>query len=211
MHYLLFYEVADDYVARRAPYREEHLKRGWAAAQRGELLLGGALANPVDGAVLLFQGDSPAVAENFAKADPYVTSGAVKRWYVREWNTVAGEGAANPVVPEGVTRPRTGVLRMWRGRATPERAHEYAYHAATRVFPKLKQIDGYRGAQLLRRKVNGVVEFMVLTFWESMAAVSRFAGAEPDRAVVEPEAQAVLSDFDETVSHFEVVESQLPR
>jgi len=96
MHYLLFYEVADDYLTRRAEFRNVHLRMGWEAAERGELVLGGALANPVDGAVLLFKGDSPAVAEKFAAADPYVTSGIVKRWYVREWTTVVGEMAANP-------------------------------------------------------------------------------------------------------------------
>jgi uncharacterized protein len=99
MHYLLFYEVGDDYVARRAEFRNAHLELGWKASERGELLLGGALANPVDGAVLLFKGDSPRVAEDFARVDPYVTSGIVKRWYVREWNTVAGQGSANPIRP----------------------------------------------------------------------------------------------------------------
>ncbi len=99
MHYLLFYEVADDYVTRRAEFRNMHLKMGWEAVERGELVLGGALANPVDGAVLLFKGDSPAVAEQFAAADPYVTSGIVKRWYVREWTTVVGDIAANPKRP----------------------------------------------------------------------------------------------------------------
>jgi uncharacterized protein YciI len=99
MHYLLFYEVAADYIERRAEFRNVHLKLGWEAVNRGELVLGGALSNPVDGAVLLFKGDSPEVAEAFAKADPYVTSGIVKRWYVREWTTVVGEIAANPKRP----------------------------------------------------------------------------------------------------------------
>ena len=99
MHYLLFYEAADDYVTRRAEFRNVHLKMGWEAAERGELILGGALANPVDGAVLVFKGDSPEVAEKFAKADPYVTSSIVKRWYVREWTTVVGDLAANPKRP----------------------------------------------------------------------------------------------------------------
>jgi hypothetical protein len=99
MHYLLFYEVGDDYVARRAPHRDVHLKLGWEAAERGELVLGGALANPVDGAVLLFKGDSPEVAEKFAKADPYVSSGIVTRWHVREWTTVVGDLSANPKRP----------------------------------------------------------------------------------------------------------------
>ena len=99
MHYLLFYEVADDYFARRAELRSAHLEKAWAASERGELVLGGALANPVDGAVLLFKGDSPAVAENFAKADPYVTQGLVRTWRVREWTTVAGATASTPVRP----------------------------------------------------------------------------------------------------------------
>jgi uncharacterized protein len=99
MHYLLFYEVGEDYVARRAQFRNDHLAKGWAASDRGELVLGGALANPVDGAVLLFTGESPAVAENFAKSDPYVLNGLVKRWYVREWTTVAGDLAATPIHP----------------------------------------------------------------------------------------------------------------
>src|SRR5206468_8295563 len=98
-HYLLFYEVGEDYVFRRAQYRNAHLERAWKASEGGELILGGALANPVDGAVLLFKGNSPEVAERFAKADPYVTSGTVKRWYVREWNTVAGEDASTPTKP----------------------------------------------------------------------------------------------------------------
>jgi uncharacterized protein YciI len=100
VHYLLFYEVGEDYVSRRAQFRELHLEKAWKASERGELILAGALANPVDGAVLLFQGDSPEVAEKFAKTDPYVLNGAVKRWYVREWTTVAGEAAATPVRPQ---------------------------------------------------------------------------------------------------------------
>src|SRR6267154_4559969 len=102
MHYLLFYEVGEDYVSRRAEFRDAHLEKAWKASERGELLLGGALANPVDGAVLLFRGDSPDVAEKFAKADPYVTSGTVKRWHVREWTTVAGEDSAMPIRPNPV-------------------------------------------------------------------------------------------------------------
>lgn len=99
MHYLLFYEAADDYVTRRSDFRNVHLQMGWEAAERGELVLGGALANPVDGAVLLFKGDSPEVAEKFAEADPYVKNGLVKRWYVREWATVVGNISSNPKRP----------------------------------------------------------------------------------------------------------------
>jgi uncharacterized protein YciI len=100
MHYLLFYDAAPDYLERRAALRAEHLALGRAAVARGELLLGGALADPVDGAVLLFRGESPAAAEAFAAADPYVRHGLVLRWRVRAWSTVVGEGAAVPIPAE---------------------------------------------------------------------------------------------------------------
>ena len=93
MHYLLIYDLVDDYVERRAPLRAEHLTLARAADARGELILGGALANPPDRAVLLFRGDSPAAAEAFATADPYVKNGLVTRWRVREWTTVVGKDA----------------------------------------------------------------------------------------------------------------------
>jgi uncharacterized protein YciI len=97
MHYLLFYDVVPDYAERRGPLRAEHLALAQAAVRRGELVLGGALADPIDGAVLLFRGTSPAVAEAFAAADPYVRQGLVTRWRVRAWNTVVGDGAATPL------------------------------------------------------------------------------------------------------------------
>jgi uncharacterized protein YciI len=99
MHYLLFYEVADDYPSRRAEFRTAHLELAWKASERGELQLAGALTNPTDSAVLLFKGDTPDVAENFALNDPYVKNGLVKRWHVREWVTVVGDGCVNPVRP----------------------------------------------------------------------------------------------------------------
>lgn len=97
MHYLLFYDVVRDYVERRAAFRTEHLQLAREAHARGELVLGGALDEPVDGAVLLFVGDSPAAAEAFAARDPYVRNGLVTRWRVRPWKTVVGTNAAAPV------------------------------------------------------------------------------------------------------------------
>ena len=99
-HFLLFYEVAPDYLERRGEFRAEHLKLAWAAHARGELVLAGALADPADGAVIWFQGDSPDAAERFAEADPYVRNGLVTRWYVRPWTTVVGDLAAAPVRPD---------------------------------------------------------------------------------------------------------------
>jgi uncharacterized protein YciI len=90
MHYILFYDVVDDYVERRARFREAHLKLAREAHERGELVMAGALAEPVDGAVLVFRGSSPEAAEAFVKADPYVANGIVKAWRVRKWTTVIG-------------------------------------------------------------------------------------------------------------------------
>lgn len=102
LHYLLFYQIVDDYVERRAAFRSLHLDHAWRAHERGELVLGGAMADPVDGTVLLFQGASPAAARTFAETDPYVTNGLVSSWWVREWTTVVGKDAANPVRAEDV-------------------------------------------------------------------------------------------------------------
>ena len=98
-HYLLFYDLSNDYLEKRTKFREAHLALAWQASARGELILGGALTDPVDTAVLLFQGDSPEVAERFAAADPYVRNGLVLRWRVRPWTTVVGESASMPVRP----------------------------------------------------------------------------------------------------------------
>ncbi|HLK59016.1 MAG TPA: YciI-like protein [Chthonomonadaceae bacterium] len=96
-HYLLFYEVVEDYAERRKPFRVAHLTYARQSLERGELLLGGAFADPVDGAVLFFRAESPEVVEAFAETDPYVVNGLITRWKVREWTTVIGEGAAAPV------------------------------------------------------------------------------------------------------------------
>lgn len=100
MHYLLIYDVVDDYVTRRAPLRGAHIAHARAAEARGDLVLAGALANPPDSAIFLFRGDSPAAAEAFARADPYVTNGLVRQWRVREWTTVVGRDAQVPLPPD---------------------------------------------------------------------------------------------------------------
>jgi uncharacterized protein YciI len=97
MHYLLLYDFVPDYLERRAQFRAEHLQLAWAASDRGELVLGGAFAEPADGAALLFKCSSPAIPEAFAAADPYVRNGLVTRYRVRPWTTVVGEAATTPV------------------------------------------------------------------------------------------------------------------
>jgi uncharacterized protein YciI len=89
-YYALFYDVVDDFIARRTAFRDEHLRLAREARERGELVLAGALADPADGALIVFQGESPTVAEAFARQDPYVKNGLVANWKVRTWTVVVG-------------------------------------------------------------------------------------------------------------------------
>ena len=99
MHFLLFYDVVDGYIEKRAPFRASHFGHAQKAFDAGELVLAGALTDPVDGAVFVFRGDGPEGAEAFAREDPYVKNGLTKGWRVRKWTTVLGDGATLPKLP----------------------------------------------------------------------------------------------------------------
>ncbi len=90
VYYMLLYDVVPDYLERRGPLREGHLQLAREAHARGELLLAGAFADPVDGATLVFVANDRFVAERFARNDPYVREGLVRDWKVRKWNVVVG-------------------------------------------------------------------------------------------------------------------------
>lgn len=87
-HFILFYRTVDGYVEKRAPYRAEHLALAHRSREAGHLVLAGALADPSDGAVLVFKGEKRAIAEAFAQSDPYVINGLITHWEVREWTVV---------------------------------------------------------------------------------------------------------------------------
>jgi len=95
-YFLLFYETADNYAERRAPFRANHLALAREAHARGELLLAGALADPLDRAVLVFRAPDKATVEAFARQDPYVVNGAIARWEVRPWTVVIGNDPGEP-------------------------------------------------------------------------------------------------------------------
>jgi uncharacterized protein len=97
--FLLFYDYAADYLERRGEFRAAHLSLAWESNENGHLVLAGALANPPDGAVFHFRVPSRSIIEEFVRVDPYVTSGIVTRWWIREWTTVVGDEAATPVFP----------------------------------------------------------------------------------------------------------------
>ena len=91
-YYALFYDVVDDFPAKRMPFRTNHLQLVEEAHQRGELLLAGALGRPdgagASGALLIFRAAEASVAENFAKRDPYVKADLVTRWRVQPYMQV---------------------------------------------------------------------------------------------------------------------------
>jgi len=93
-YYLLEYHVVDDYVDRRAKFREEHLRLASDAHNRGELILGGALMDPADRALLVFRAADRKVVEEFVRNDPYVKNGLVPRWEIRLWNVVIGRSGS---------------------------------------------------------------------------------------------------------------------
>jgi heme-degrading monooxygenase HmoA len=96
------------------------------------------------------------------------------------------------------------IMRTWRGQATGTNADAYARHFSHTVSASLKTLAGHRGAWLLRREVGGQTEFLALTLWQSRQAIEAFAGPDIDKAIVEPEARAVLSGFDDFARHYEV-------
>ena len=89
-YFVLFYDVVEEFAARRAPYRAEHLQRVQEAHARGEIVLAGALGMPPDRALLIFRTNDPAIVDAFARDDPYVTHGLVTRWEVLPWAVVVG-------------------------------------------------------------------------------------------------------------------------
>ena len=205
-YFALFYDVVDDFVARRDPFRANHLKQVSEYYSRKELLLAGALADP-PGALLLFHSSDKSVAESFAQKDPYVVNGLVKNWRVRPWNVVTGNEASEPPVPPA--QPRE-ISRMWTARTSNEKWPLYREHFVKNVLPELRGISGYLGAALFVRNVGDDREILVETFWRSLDAIHQFAGVNLETAVVAKEAAAALSDYDRQTRHYEVVVTDVP-
>jgi uncharacterized protein len=91
-YFALLYDVVDDFVARRDPFRSEHLRLAGESQRRGEIVLAGALAEP-PAALIIFRCADKSTAEEFARQDPYVINGLVKKWSVRPWNVVVGQAS----------------------------------------------------------------------------------------------------------------------
>lgn len=97
------------------------------------------------------------------------------------------------------------IERVWSAKATRDGAAAYAAYFQRVVLPELAAVAGYRGARLLQREIEGTMEIVVVTDWESLDVIRGFAGDDIDQAVVHDEAAALLTDYERTVRHFEIV------
>jgi heme-degrading monooxygenase HmoA len=98
------------------------------------------------------------------------------------------------------------IARHWRGWTARENAEAYEQLLKNRVLPGLAKVEGHRGAMVLRRDVEGEVEFVVINLFDSLEAVRRFAGPDYTVAVFEPEAETLLSRVEPFAVHFDVRE-----
>jgi uncharacterized protein len=201
-YFAVFYDVVDDFVKRRAVFREEHLRLVTESYTSGELLLGGALADPVDRALLIFQVHDKSIVETFVQKDPYVVNGLVKKSEIRPWNIVTGEEAASHPAPP---KHRSEMARSWSAHTSEEKWPLYREHFSQNVLPELRALSGYLGAMLCVRHVGDQREILVETYWRSLEAIHAFAGVDLETAVVADQAAAVLTDFDHRARHYEIV------
>jgi uncharacterized protein len=199
-YYALFYEVVDDFVARRTPFRQEHLRLANEARGCGEIVFAGALAEPADRALIVFHAADKATAEAFARHDPYVVNGLVKKWEVRPWNVVVG----NEPQTSSVDPARGMILRRWSARTTEAQLPKYLEHFSKKVVPQLRGVPGYLGATVSTRRLESEVEIVVETTWRSLESIRAFAGPDLEAAVVPAEAAALLTRFDRRAQHSEI-------
>lgn len=97
------------------------------------------------------------------------------------------------------------ISRKWRGLARHNRAQDYVHHLRTQTFPAMKKLPGFVDGSILSRRLEEGVEFLVVTRWASLDAITRFAGADAETAVVPDEAAAMMIDYDRRARHFEVI------
>jgi len=198
-YYALFYEVVDNFIDRRVPFRQEHLRLANEARERGEIVFAGALAEPAS-ALIVFHVDDKTKAESFARNDPYVQNGLVKKWEVRPWNVVVGnEPSASSKLPAP-----GGILLRWTARTTEAQLPKYLEHFSKNVLPELRRAPGYLGATVSLRRLENEVEIAVETTWRSLESIRALAGPDLEAAVVPDEAAALLTTFDRRVQHSEI-------
>ena len=97
------------------------------------------------------------------------------------------------------------ISRQWRGLARPDKELAYLEHLRTETFPAIQEIDGFVDATILKRPIANGVEFLIVTRWKTMHAIAKFAGDDPDVAVVPTKVREMMLEYDAKVHHYEVV------
>ena len=96
------------------------------------------------------------------------------------------------------------IARLWHGRTNPENADTYENFLREEMFPSMRRVEGFAGAHLLRRNGGAEVEFVTITYFTSLDAVRRFAGADYETAVLHPKAHPLLARYDSKSAHYDV-------
>ena len=197
-YYALIYETVVEYVTRRGEFREMHLRIAREYRDRGELIFGGAFDDPVDRALIVFRADNKSKVEEFARQDPYVVNGLVKKWEVRPWKVVVGqEQHASSTAPGAI-------VRHWSARSTEAQLPKYLEHFSKNVLPELRRVNGFLGVTVSVHHGANEAQVFVETTWRSLDAIRAFAGADLEAAVVAPEAAALLTSFARRVRHTDI-------
>ena len=97
------------------------------------------------------------------------------------------------------------IARVWHGWTLPGNADLYERHLRTKIFPGIQRVNGYKGAHLFRREDGKEVEFVAITYFDSLEAVQGFAGPDYAVAVISEEAARLLSHYDPQAEHYTVV------
>jgi heme-degrading monooxygenase HmoA len=103
------------------------------------------------------------------------------------------------------------IARLWSAHTTPALSESYVQHFEQAVQPELRKIPGFLGFSVSTRPAPSTVEILVMTYWQSFAAIDAFAGSDRESAVVADEAAALLGDYERRVRHYEVTLAHFPR
>lgn len=97
------------------------------------------------------------------------------------------------------------IARTWHGVTEAARAKEYLEYLKKTGVPEYQQTEGNRGVYVLQRVEGDKAHFLLLTLWESVDAIKRFAGSQIERAKYYPEDEKFLLELEPTVTHYEVL------
>ncbi len=100
------------------------------------------------------------------------------------------------------------IVRMWHGRVDSSKSDEYAEFVKQRAAPDYRSVDGLQKLLFLRKNEKDVAHFLLVTYWDSMESVKKFAGEQPEKAKYYPEDDQFLLEKEELSALYEVFYEQ---